>query len=161
MRSLLPPLVPLLLLAGCYGGRVDAPSLRPRPEERQPIALPDDAAEATGTVDPTLAPKLAAILQAAEDGHRRFEAERQASATSLTRARGQAEGSEAWIAAEQARSALAAARGPVSDAAAAIDALRVDPAFAAAADRAAIDTAAARVEALAATEAREATDESR
>lgn len=150
MRAL--PLLPLLLLAACYGGRVDAPSLQPRPEERQPIALPDDAVEGDAPLDPALAPRIATIVAGADDGHRRFEAERKATAAAIARARGQPEGSEAWIAAEEARSALAAARGPVSDAAAALDALRSDPAFAAAASRAAIDAAATHVEALAAAE---------
>ena len=155
MRRSVLLLVPPLLLAGCYGRIIDAPSLGPRAVERTPIPLPDEAAEPAAAATPALAGKIAELLAQADAGHARYEAARDAADAARARPGGTREGSEAWIAAEEAASARDAARGPVSDAAAALDALRSDPGYAGPPDRAAIAAAAARLDALAASEVAE------
>ena len=152
MRHLILLCFPTLLLAGCYGRAIDAPSLGPRAVERAAVPLPDEAAEPAGAATPALATKIADILAAADAGHARYETARTAATAARARPGGTTEGSEAWIVAEQAVSARDATRGPVSDAGLALDALRVDPAYAGPADRAAIDAASVRLDALAAAE---------
>ena len=148
-----------LALAACSASLPDAPGLGPRPIERRPILPPDAASEPQTAATPALASRLAALVADAKAGHARFEKEQGGFTAALARARGAAEGSEAWIAGQEALSALDAARGPARDAANAIDALRVDPAYAGAEDRAAIEAAAAQVAQIAAAEL-QAADES-
>lgn len=137
------------LLAGCGGGSINAPSLAPRPEERSPIALPlDEPVEPAATLDPALAARIADVLADAEKGHRHFEDEVGAAEGAAARAAGQPQGSDAWVAAQAALSALGTARGPVSAAAAALGELQRDPANATPANRAAIADAVGRVGAL-------------
>jgi hypothetical protein len=137
-----------LSLAGC-GAQVSAPSLMPRAVEKQPIDMPvTDAIEADTPVDPALRAKIAEQLAAGQAGDRAFAAQRAETEKAVARAAGAAQGSEPWIAAQEAVTALTALRAPVRDAAAAIDALRDDPANAAPGNRAAIDAAAAEMTAL-------------
>jgi hypothetical protein len=148
LRLLLP-----LLVAGCHRLAIDAPGLGPRPIEAQPVPSPESAAsEPDAPATPALAAKLVAILADARATHARFEADRRAGAAAVARGRTAPEGSEAWVAGQQALSGLAAQAGALREQAAAIDALRIDPAYAAAADRAAIDAAAAEIETLSAAE---------
>jgi hypothetical protein len=142
-----------LVLAGCSANLSEAPSLRPRPIEHRPILPPDAASEAQTPATPALAQQLAKIVADAKAGHAAFEKERRDNAGALARAKGAGEGSEAWIAGQQAMSGLDAARAPVRDAAGTIDGLRVDPAYIGTGDREAIEAAAAAVAALANQEA--------
>jgi hypothetical protein len=143
MRGLL-LILPVLLVSGCTA--VDAPSLSPRPAEKLPVDPPAPYAEAAEPVDPALAGRLAPIVAQAEEGHRGFTAARQA-AEKAAAAAGKS-GSESWIVAQQALSALDATRGPVQQAESALDAIRVDPAYAGPGNRAAIDAAGTRIQAL-------------
>jgi hypothetical protein len=149
MRFSLPFAFGALALAGCSASLPDVPGLGPRPIEHRPILPPDAASEPDTPASPALTQRLATLVSDAKAGHAAFEKERTGVSGAVGRAKGAAEGSEAWIAGQEALSALDAARAKVRDAANAIDALRVDPAFAGAADRAAIDAAAAQVAALA------------
>jgi hypothetical protein len=145
VRAPIALILPLLASLGACQARIDAPSLAPRPAERQPILDPAPASEPDTPLDPALAGRLSAILAAAEQGQVAFDRARQAADSAVTRARGAAEGSEAWIAAQQAVSALEAARAPVQAQVTAVAELRADPANAAQANRDAIDVAASRI----------------
>ena len=138
-----------LVLAGC-GPEVSAPSLAPRAVEKQPIELPVPApSEQETAVDPSLGARLQPLLAKAEGGQRDFERQRAEADAAVGRAAGATPGDEAWIVAQQALSALDATRGAAHDAAAEVDALRRDPAFAGTGSRAAIDAAATEIAAIA------------
>ena len=138
-------------LAGC-AAPVAAPPLGLRAVERQAIPLPAAAAEPETAADPALTGLLARQLDAAEAGDRQFQLVRAQAERRVAAADGAAVGSEPWTTAQQAVSALEAARGPVRDAAAAVDSLGQDPVNAGTGARAAITRAAARIEALQAAE---------
>jgi hypothetical protein len=138
----------LALLCGCQAA-IDAPSLAPRPTERQPILEPAPASEGDSTLDPALGQRLAAILSAAEEGDAVFARARTDAETAVRRAEGQAEGSDSWVAAQQALSALEAARAPVQAQLTALEDVRQDPAYAALANRDAIEVAGTRIAAIA------------
>ena len=150
---ILPIFVALLSLSAC-GAQVKAPSLMPRAVEKQPIDMPvSDAVERETPADPALQAELAKQVAAAEEGDKAFAAQRATEEAAVSRATGKAQGSEEWVRAQEGITALEAARAPVRDAAMVIDALRSNPAYAGTGDRAAIDAAAARVEAIERTEA--------
>jgi hypothetical protein len=153
MRSTPLLVLGLSALAGCSATLPDVPTLGPRPIEHRPILPPDAASEAETAATPALAEQLAKLTGEAKAGHAAFEKEQASVAGTIGRAKGAAEGSEAWIAGQEALSALEAARTRVRDAASAIDALRVDPAYVGSGDRAAIEAAAATVAALSSAEA--------
>jgi hypothetical protein len=140
------PLIGLCLaLAGC-GTQVTAPSLMPRAVEKQPIDMPvSEAIEPEGAADAALTARLTEQVAAAEAADRRFEAELRKAEAAVVAASGQAQGGEAWIQAQQAITALESPRVAVRDAAAAIDAVRLEPANAAPGNRSAIDLAARRI----------------
>ncbi|PZU11505.1 hypothetical protein [Sphingomonas sp.] len=153
MRSALLLLLGGLALAACSSTLPDAPGLGPRAIEHRPILPPDAASEAETPESPALAQRLAKLVAEAKEGHATFERERAGVAGALARAKGSAEGSEAWIAGQEALSALDAARATVRNVAGEIDALRVDPAYLGTGDRAAIEAAAETVAALSNAEA--------
>ena len=136
-----------MVVGGC-GPRVDAPSLGLRPVERQPIQLPAAAGEVEVPADPVLVARLAALVDPAEIADRGFQQELARAGPIVRRGSRAGQGSEDWTVAQEAVSALDTARTPVRDAAAAIAALRMEPANAASGNRTAIDAAAARIEAL-------------
>jgi len=130
-------------LAGC-GAQVSAPSLLPRVVERQPIDMPvATAIEADTPVDPALQTKIVEQIAKAQAGNTAFNAQRAEVEKMVARAAGAKQGSDAWVEAQEALTALESARIAVRAAAAAIDTLRDDPANAAPGNRAAIDAAAA------------------
>jgi hypothetical protein len=135
------------LLSSC-GPQVNAPSLAPRPVEKRPIDLPGETSEPATPVDPALAARIAPLVTAAQEGDRAFARQRIEAEAAIAKAAGAAQGSEAWIVAQQALSTLDAARAPVRDAAATVEALREDPANAASGNRQAIEEAAKIIEAL-------------
>lgn len=137
-----------LALAGC-SHEISAPSLLPRAVEKQPIDMPvATSVEAESAPDAALTAKIASIVAAAEAGDRAFAAQRTRTETAVGRGAGAGQGSDPWVEAQEAITALESARAPVRDAANAVDGLRDDPANAAPGNRAAIDAAAARVSAL-------------
>ena len=154
MRCILPIVLTglTLPLAGC-GAPIVAPSLNLRPVERDAIPLPATAAaEPETAADPALAGLLARHVGAAETGDRQFQTLRAQAEKAVMAARDAAAGSEPWTAAQQAVSALEAARGPVRDAALAVDSLEQDPANAGMAARTVIARAAGQIDALQAAE---------
>jgi hypothetical protein len=132
-------------LSAC-GTQVKAPSLLPRAVEKQPIDMPlSEPNEAQTPVDPALQAAIDRQLAAAEAGDRDFAARRSAAEAAVGKAAGKPQGSEEWVQAQEAVTALETARTAVRDAAAAIDALRDDPANGTSGNRTAIDAAAKRV----------------
>jgi hypothetical protein len=135
-------------LTGC-GSQVSAPSLLPRAVEKQPIDMPvSEPVERETPVDPALQAEIAKQIAAAEAGDKAFAEQRAAAEAAVARAAGTTPGGELWVQAQQKVTALETARVAVRDAAGAIDALRLEPANAGTGNRAAIDAAAARLEAL-------------
>jgi hypothetical protein len=144
LRSILPALPAFSLLFGCHAV-ADAPSLAPRPAERQPVLDPAQASEPDSTLDPALRERLAAILSAGEEANDVFERARAEADAAVTKAQGRPEGDDSWVAAQQALSALEAARAPMQAQVAALAELRVNPDYAARANRDAIDVADQRI----------------
>ncbi|WP_404713013.1 hypothetical protein [Sphingomonas sp. MMS24-J13] len=149
MRNLFIPaaLSGLLLLPAC-GPEVNAPSLAPRAIEKQPIDLPATEGEPKTPVDPALAGRIAPLVAAAQAGDRAFARQRAETEAAIAKAAGTAPGGEAWIVAQQSLSLLDAARAPVRDAVASIEAIRSEPANAASGNRAAIEAAASTIETI-------------
>ena len=121
----------------------------PRAVEKQPIEMPvSEATEPESPADPALQAALAKQVAAAEAGDKIFANQRATAEAAIAKAAGAAPGSEDWIQAQETITALETARTAARDAAAAIDALRSEPANASTGNRAAIDAAAAKVEAI-------------
>ena len=134
-----------LALSAC-GTELQAPSLLPRAVEKQPIDMPvAEASEAQTPADPALQAAIAKQIEAAEAGDRDFTRSRADAEQAVAKASGKPQGSEDWVQAQEAVTALESARTQVRDAAAAIDALRDDPANGTSGNRAAIAAAAKRV----------------
>lgn len=112
------------MLAACSesGGY---PSLAPRAVE-QPVGT--EAAPATPSlpVDAALDAEVAALAAQAAKGQADFTRMADESCAAIARGASAQEGSEPWIAAQQALSALEAARAPVLAAAAALDRLVIE-----------------------------------
>ena len=144
---LLVPLAGLASLSAC-GPQVYAPSLAPRPVEKQPVELPAESSAPEASLDPALPPRLAPLVAAAQAGDRAFAHQHEITEPLVAKAAGTEAGNEAWVTAQQALSALDTTRGPVRDAAATIEAIRHEPAHAGAADQNAIDKAAKAIEAI-------------
>ncbi len=143
------PCLPLVLLVGACSGQVTVPSLMPRPVERQSIDMPASSpSEADSVADAALQEAVAGHVARARKADQDFAAQRSRTEAAVARAARVPAGADAWVEAQQAISALENARAPLRDEAAAIDALRDDPANAAPGNRAAIDAAAAQVAAL-------------
>jgi len=137
-----------LALSAC-GTLSGAPSLMPRAVEKQPIDMPvEQASEPEGPADPAILAALAKQIDAAQAGDKAFAERSKAAESAVAKAAGKTQGSEEWVQAQEAITALESARAAVRDAAAAIDALRDDPASAAPGNRTAIDTAAKQVSAI-------------
>jgi len=137
-----------LALVAC-GSQVPAPSLMPRAVEKQPIDMPlSEATERETPVDAALQAQIATQLATAEAGDRKFAEQRAVADAAIARAAGAKPGEENWVQAQEAITALETARTAVRDAAAAIDALRLDPANASTGNRAAIDAAATQVDGI-------------
>jgi putative membrane protein len=135
-------------LSAC-GSQVTAPSLLPRAVEKQPIDMPvSEPTERETPADPALQAQIAKYVADAEAGDKAFAEQRAAADAAVARAAGTAPGDELWVQAQEKVTALETARVAVRDAAAAIDALRLDPANAGTGSRAAIDAATARIEAI-------------
>lgn len=121
---LLAGLVAAAMLAGCNDRR-DYPLLGQRPIEREPSALPPSPPPAAPT-DVARNARAAALAELARQGDAGFVRLAEATCDNIARGLGAGQGSEAWIAAQQALSSLQAARGPVQSAAAELDRLMTD-----------------------------------
>ena len=119
MRFLLLPVS--LLLVACATSQSPEPSLAPRAAEAidPRVPIPDEIV--TGPADPALAARIAELLGEVRSGDAAFQAAAQ-NADALAAAAGPAE-SESWIVAQEALSAVVAARAPVTKAIADLDEL--------------------------------------
>jgi hypothetical protein len=107
-------LLAALMLSACVK-TIDAPSLLPRAAEREDVDAPSAVAMPPVAADVTQAALIAKLLNQAKDGDAAFLRALPAAATHA------APQSEAWIVAQNARSAADVARGPTLDALAALD----------------------------------------
>nr|MDQ3078148.1 hypothetical protein [Pseudomonadota bacterium] len=140
-------LLPIALVAACKTPAGEYPSLAGRATEAIDPRLPIAAEPSFGTIDATLAARLAEAVSNARAGTSAFE-RLSGAAETLASGAGPAR-SESWVAAQQALSLLVAQHGVTTRAAADIDALAGDRIEAARwlmpANRAAIEAAAAEV----------------
>ena len=136
-----------LTVAGCASPSARVPSLAPRVAEAIDPRAPVPEPQLSTVVDARLAAQLSTLIAQAEAGDAQFRAAT-ASAREAAAAAG-SRGSESWVAAQQALSALVAARAPVTRALGDLDALgavRIQRLGGiAAADMRAIQSAAGRV----------------
>ena len=102
------------LLSACVGA-IDAPSLAPRPAETADIDTPAPAPTPPQPADAAQAALIAKLVDMAKQGDTAFQKVLPATITS-----GPPQ-SEAWIAAQSARSAAESARGPTLDALSGLD----------------------------------------
>lgn len=108
-------------LTACAATPSAEPSLAPRSAEAIDPRVPIPSETAAGPADPALASRLAELIGQVRNGDAAFQAAAD-DAARLVAAAGPAQ-SESWVVAQQAVSALVAARGPVTRAIADIDAL--------------------------------------
>ncbi|MDQ3143294.1 MAG: hypothetical protein M3Q57_00230 [Pseudomonadota bacterium] len=143
-------LLPIALVAACKTPAGDYPTLAARPTEAIDPRLPIDASPSPGTLDLSLASRLAEAVSKARAGISEFE-RLSGAAEALAAGAGPAR-SESWVAAQQALSLLVAQHGITTRAAADIDAIAGDRIKAARwlapANRAAIEAAAAEVDSI-------------
>jgi hypothetical protein len=104
-----------LMLAACAQS-IDAPSLLPRPAESADVDAPAAAPPPPTPGDPAQAAIIAKLLDQARQGDAAFQRALPGASTNA------APLSEAWIAAQNARSAVDIARGPTLDALSSLDA---------------------------------------
>ena len=134
------------LLAGCVS-EGPFPSLAPRPEER--LAIEEPVREAPVIADDSaLRVRINQLLGEARSGDAAFERDYEAAARAAARAGG--EGSDSWLAAEQAYSRAEIARGRATDAAAELHQIAVTRAGqpSSAADQAALEAAIDQADAI-------------
>ena len=108
-----------LLLTACATTQPGEPSLAPRAAEAIDPRVPIPSEVVAGPADAALVAQIADLLAQVRSGDAAFQAAAQ-SAESLAGAAGPPQ-SESWIAAQQAVSALVAARAPVTKALADLD----------------------------------------
>ncbi|HEV2124256.1 MAG TPA: hypothetical protein VGW38_15980, partial [Chloroflexota bacterium] len=146
MRTPLPLLL-MISAAGCTQPGDPAPSLAPRAGETIDPRIPVEGTSGTGVVDPALASRLSELVAQARMGDAAFV--NAAAVAERLIAAADARQSESWVAAQQALSAVVAARGPTTRAAGDIDALAAaaiaERSWIPPADQAAIEAAAAQV----------------
>jgi hypothetical protein len=110
-----------LLLSACTTTPTSEPSLAPRAAEAIDPRVPIPNEVIAGPADPALAARIAGLIAEIRAGDAAFQAA-SGQAERLAAAAGPAQ-SESWIEAQQALSALVAARAPVTRAMADLDAL--------------------------------------
>lgn len=116
-----------VLLSACASDTVNYPSLARRDVERAaatsaPSPAPPPAPVAEGP-DPALSARLAGMVAAAREAHRRFAEARERAERSIAAGTGAAPGSEAWATASIALAGLESARSDAMIALADLDAL--------------------------------------
>jgi hypothetical protein len=114
-----------VFVSGCMTA-AQAPSLQPRAIELRGEAVEAASLEPMASpLDPSLAARIAALLQDATRGDAAFNAADATTAAAIRAGRRAPSGSEAWIAGEQARSALEAARQRTAQALSELDTLAI------------------------------------
>jgi hypothetical protein len=115
----------LAALAGC-ATRDSYPSLAPRPVEGSAASGAAEASTQSVPVDAALEARVATLVKQVVDGHAAFEQAVTQACPAITRGARAGEGSEPWIAAQQAISVVDAARAPVLSAVAELDRLVIE-----------------------------------
>jgi len=110
-----------LLLSACAAPQAGEPSLAPRAAEAIDPRVPIPSETDAGPADPALAARIAELMAEVQRGDAAFQGTAQ-EAERLAAAAGPAQ-SDSWIEAQQAVSAMVAARAPVTQALADLDAL--------------------------------------
>ena len=147
-------LVPILLVAACAGSDATFPSLEPRPVEKL-LTTPPVVTPVMPSDDAALDTRVAAILATAETHAHGFDAALVAARADAARAGAGVVGSEPWFTAQQALTALGAARSPVATALADLDRERIEAAARAVpVDSTRLDAAHDRIAAIMATQDR-------
>lgn len=134
----------LLCASGCARQDGSFPSLAPRPGEAKGFGEPEAPPAPPLTADPALDRQVAALTARLEEAGRSFDSAAARAEPLAARARGAAEGSEAWIAAQSALSELDAARADASGVATDAEALAVERAATLLPDYPALETLQAR-----------------
>ncbi len=129
-----------LLLSACVK-TIDAPSLLPRAAEKDEVDKPSPAPAPPAPADAAQAMLIAKLRKQADAGDAAFQRALPAATPNA------APQSEAWIAAQNARSAVDVARGPTLDALSALDAA-IGDAIEKGQDTAALVAARAQVQAI-------------
>ena len=111
----------ILLLSACAAPQAGEPSLAPRAAEAIDPRVPIPSDVVAGPADPALTARIADLMAQVRSGDAGFQSAAQ-DAERLAAGAGPAQ-SESWIEAQQALSALVAARAPVTQAIADLDAL--------------------------------------
>ncbi len=119
----------LLILPGCAGD-LAYPSLAPRAVEKGDMVETPPVPTAAA-LDPDVTTRVAALTAQARQGNAAFEAATRNGCAAIGRGQGVVQGSEAWVASQQAISIIEAARAPTVAALNDLDALLVDKARAA------------------------------
>lgn len=128
-------------LAACAQNDRGFPSLAPRPIEQRGEEIETPPPTPPAPASATLRADLDRLLKKARDGESAFAALLDSTEQAVSRARGAAPSSEAWVTAQQLLSALDAARAETASALAELDSLYVDLA-----DKATRDATAGGVE---------------
>jgi len=128
IRSRLPlALVAVLLpLGGCARDDGRFPSLAPRPGEARGFGEPEAPPPVPVTADPALDRQVAALAARLDAAAQGFDSAADRAEPLTAQARGAAEGSERWIAAQSALSELDAARADASGVVTDIEAVQVE-----------------------------------
>jgi hypothetical protein len=127
MRLRSTPAAAIMTLALLLGGCVSAgpfPSLAPRPGEGEFVLAEPDRPLTLVADDPALRRQVEALRAGAEDGRRVFDGAYEDARAAIDR--GGAEGSNAWVEAQQALSRLEATRAATTDALTRLDALATE-----------------------------------
>lgn len=150
IRALTATLLALSVLPGCADTRSGYPSLAPRPVERAVLRV--EPAPATAPVETPSISATADLARIVADAHAAdaaFRAALDAARPQIEAGRAAAEGSEPWVAAQQAYSRAEAERTPVGQALAELDRRRQAAIGAGnAAEEAAVAEATLQVQAL-------------
>jgi hypothetical protein len=117
----------VLLLGGCAGSVKSYPSLAPRPIEQSGATAPAGPPQAA-PLDPTVLARAAALVAAARRGAAASDVAARAGCGAIERGLKAAEGSEAWVAAQQSLSAIEAEQSPIAAALDDLDALVLEQA---------------------------------
>ncbi|MES2444195.1 MAG: hypothetical protein V4574_15310 [Pseudomonadota bacterium] len=146
-----PALIALILaagLTGCTANDNRYPSLLPRAIESQSLAEPERPAPVAAP-DAALDARIAALVATLDKASKDFTAAAQDAEARIAVARGLPEGSEGWLDAQAALSAVGAAGGPVATTLAALEEIAIERGQAGLPPYPALDAAVARAGALA------------
>lgn len=120
----------VIALAGCEGQSGGYPSLAPRPIEQLSLAEPNrPSSPVAAAPDAAAARQYAPLVEQARKADVDFRQVMEEERGALGRSRGAAQGSDTWLAAQEALSRIETARGPVAKALADLDVARssLDP----------------------------------